>query len=274
MDLFSELNSLMVEYRFRPSSKMAQFFTVDEELIDELISLASLNKKDRVLDIGAGTGFITRKLSEKCGKVTASEIDPTLCRILREKMPGNVEIVEGSFIGKDWNGFSKIVSYPPQNICGEIVAELLMNQFTKAVLLLGEDFSERLISEPGFSDYSAITILLQYLCKADVKRSNISSKFFFPKPNSFHSIVVLERKKEKIKMDNQMFYLFLKSLFRYRNKNLCNALENVQKESGKKLKIGKKEIENELKNEKLANKKLNLLSVKEFAELFNRIYRG
>ncbi len=273
MDLFSELNSLMVEYRFRPSRKMSQFFIVSDELIDELISLAKLDKKDRVLDIGAGTGFLTRKIAEKCGKVTASEIDPTLCSILKGKMPKNAEIVEGNFIGRDWKGFTKIVSFPPQNTCGEIIAKLLMNDFTKAVLLLREDFAERLISEPGFSDYSAITILLQYLCKVDVKRGNISPKFFFPKPNSFHSIVVLKRKKEKINLNNYAFYIFLKYIFRYRNKNLRNALEKVHKEFGKELKLGEKEIRNELKKGKMANEKVNLLTVNEFAELFNRIYR-
>jgi len=274
MDLFSELSAQMIKYRFKPNPRMAQFFIVDEELLEELIAMAELSKKDVVLDIGAGTGNISKELAKKCKKVIASEIDSTLCKLLKENLPKNAELIEGNFLGKEWKGFNKAVSYPPQNICGDIIIELMMHEFDQALLVLRDDFSERLVSEPGFADYSAITVLLQYLCKAEIKKRKISPKAFFPKPNSFHSIILLERKKMKAEFDIYQFSLFLKYLFRYRNKNLSNALEKVCKEFSKDLGIDVKKAEKELSNEEFASKKLNLLTVEEFAALFSRISRG
>ena len=46
-----------------------QHFLVDEKAISELISAANITKKDIVLEIGSGTGNITKELAKYAQKV-------------------------------------------------------------------------------------------------------------------------------------------------------------------------------------------------------------
>jgi hypothetical protein len=69
MALFENLQELMVKYRFRPEKKLSQFFCTRSTLLETMVDKASLNSKDVVLEIGPGTGFMTRLLLNKSGKV-------------------------------------------------------------------------------------------------------------------------------------------------------------------------------------------------------------
>src|SRR3990172_4254924 len=56
----------------------SQNFFTNRELIQKLIRSSSISSKDTVLEIGAGSGFITRELAKVAGKVVALEIDSSL----------------------------------------------------------------------------------------------------------------------------------------------------------------------------------------------------
>jgi len=66
MTLFSELQQLMIDHRFRPSQRFSQNFIIDENLINKMIETASLKKSDVVLEIGSGTGSLTQFLLKNC----------------------------------------------------------------------------------------------------------------------------------------------------------------------------------------------------------------
>ena len=81
-ELFVELNRLMVKYRFTSEKTLSQHFVGSRELIDSLVKEARLSKQDIALEIGAGTGFLTRELLKKC-PVVAVEYDEKLVEVLR-----------------------------------------------------------------------------------------------------------------------------------------------------------------------------------------------
>ena len=104
-------------------------FMIDKELIKRIISYGSLGKEDVVLEIGSGTGNLTKELCKKC-KVIAVEIDSELVKLLKEKKLKNVEIIEGNILkllGK--LEFNKIVSNLPYNICEPLLNKLLNINF-------------------------------------------------------------------------------------------------------------------------------------------------
>lgn len=57
------------------TTELDQHLLIDEKIIDEMVDFVELNQNDVVLEIGAGSGNLTRKLSQKAGKVIALEID-------------------------------------------------------------------------------------------------------------------------------------------------------------------------------------------------------
>ena len=109
MTLFKELNRLMLDYNFYPSKKKAQNFVIAPDFVLKLVALANLQKNDVVLEVGAGTGFLTRELIKHCN-VIAVELDDKLCVLLKEKFI--TEIEEGKLVLLEGNEVEMALKIP------------------------------------------------------------------------------------------------------------------------------------------------------------------
>jgi len=271
MGLFDELQGLMIKYRFRPNKKIAQHFAIDQALLETLVKLADLNKEDVVLEIGAGTGFLTRELLKEC-KVVAVELDERLCRLLSNELPKeNLSLIEGDFLDVELPFFSKVVSLPPYCKSAEIVFRLLRHDFGLGVLVFQKEFAEKLVAWPGLREYCALSVLTQYFFSAEIVQV-VPSKSFFPVPKEESRIVALKRHKrfQPIK-DPALFELFVKTVFRFRNKNLGNALQKSRQFLLQKMKLSEKEFGKRASSLPLLEEKVNLVSVQDFVRIFNKI---
>ena len=61
-----ETKQLLRTYRITPNKLLGQNFMVDPSLYGKLCTYAALGSSDVVLDAGAGFGFLSRFLAEKC----------------------------------------------------------------------------------------------------------------------------------------------------------------------------------------------------------------
>lgn len=270
--LFHELNRLMVKYRFRPSRKLAQLFMVDSGTLEKIVELADLKKSDTVLEIGAGTGFLTRELQKRC-RTIAVELDDNLFHLLERELSGqNLELQHGNFLELKIPKFTKVVSLPPYTIASAIIYKILEQGFEKAVLVFQLEFAERLAAEPGFFEYNALSVITQYFCDVKILQK-IQAKCFFPSPRSDSAIISLEWKKRRKNVKNTLaFKKFVQSIFRFSNKNLCNALEKSFQFISSDLKISRKEFEKRVEKIKFRDEKVKLISCEQFVEIFNAIY--
>ena len=75
----------MMEAGFFPEKKYSQNFLIDEGAAEALVASANLTPQDVVLEIGAGTGFVTEKIAETGASVHAVELRPELCTYLLKK---------------------------------------------------------------------------------------------------------------------------------------------------------------------------------------------
>jgi 23S rRNA (adenine-N6)-dimethyltransferase len=66
-------------------------------LAAELVRDALISRDDHLLEIGAGTGRLTRPLAERAGRITAVELDPRFAATLERtfERSGNVRVVRG-----------------------------------------------------------------------------------------------------------------------------------------------------------------------------------
>ncbi|HIH09770.1 MAG TPA: ribosomal RNA small subunit methyltransferase A [Candidatus Diapherotrites archaeon] len=275
MPLFSDLNDQMAKYRFRPDQRFGQNFAINEPLLERMVELADLNAKDTVLEIGCGTGFLTEKLVKKC-KVIGYELDRNLAGLLRGRFKDekNFRLIEEDIVFAKLPKFTKVVSLPPYNISTQVMLKLISSKamFERAVLVFQTEFCEKLTAEPGFPDYNYLSVLARLSFDPKIALKNISPASFFPKPESYSSVIVLQRRDAPKVAQSGDFIFFIKNLFRYKNKNLSNALSNCLSQV-RRLGIKDEKMRKALENSGIGDEKVSLLEPEIFAELFSRISR-
>ncbi len=228
MDLYEELQDLMIKHHFRPSKKLSQFYCINEALLRFLVHEAEITSKDIELEIGPGTGFLTKLLLEKAN-VVAIEKDEIMIELLEEKFKeeitsGKLNLIHGSATDSDYNklGITKVVSLPPYHLSTELMLKIsLAKKVKKAIIVFDAGFVEKLTAFEGMREYNAMTVLVNLNAKVHVLES-IEKTSFFPKPNCQSVVVAIDF---NIKENSKNFYLFLKELFRYKNKDLTRALK-------------------------------------------------
>lgn len=198
----------------------------DRALLQRMISHADVNGEDVVLEVGAGLGYLTQLLSQRCRRVVAVEIDPTLMKILREQFDNvkNVELVEGDVLRVSILPFNKVVSTPPYSISSPLLFWLLDKPFECAVLTFQKEFAERLAAPIGSKDYGRLTVSTYY--RADVELLEyVPRKTFYPPPDVDSVVVRLKPKPPPLKVkDEQAFSELIQTLFTQRNKKVRNAI--------------------------------------------------
>ncbi len=226
MSLLKKTRRLLRTYQTFPKKRLGQNFMIDEDLLRLMASGASLDKNDVVLEIGAGLGFLTRLLSQKCKQVIAVEVDPRLMRILRTELQDleNVKLIRGDVLKVPIPSFNKVVSNPPFYISSPILFWLLDKKFERATVTFQKEFAERLVASAGTREYGRLTVMTYY--RADVELLEFVSKdMYYPQPKVGSYIVGLKPKPPPfIVQDKQAFFDLVQILFTQRNKKVRNAI--------------------------------------------------
>ena len=251
MDLKDRFYSLSKKYNFRYTPVLDQYFTIDLGVIQRAVKYADLTSEDVVLDIGAGMGFITEEIAKSAGKVIAVEKDKRLETLLRESMEKqeNIEYIFNDFLNAQLPKFNKVVANIPYSISAPLIFKLLEHDFDLAVLFFQKEFAEKMCGKPGTENYGRLTVMVQYYCDVEMKEV-VPRNAFWPQPKIDAAIVVLKPK--KIPQDRN-FNNFVRDIFRYRNKDVRNAVKIAFN----------KEVED--------NRKMHSLSVQDVHDLYEKL---
>lgn len=130
-------------------TKIDQHFIVDEDVLSRVLELSDLTPNDTVLEIGAGTGTLTEKLTLGAKKVYSIEIDRQLEPILSKLVTKhkNLEVLWGNALEVPWPRFDKMVSNLPYSISEPVLQKLVHCDFCRAILLCSEHFARILTGE-------------------------------------------------------------------------------------------------------------------------------
>lgn len=244
---------------------------IDFSIFHKLAKYASLTRNDIVIDGGAGLGFLTKFLANRCKNVVAIEKDSILVEVLKDQVRdfNNISIIKGDLLKINLPEFNKIISIPPYYLSSRLMQWLFKQQFECAVLVLQEAFAEKLTADPNSKAYSWLTVVTQYNAKIDLL-DLISSEKFFPKPKVTSIIVRIKPKKPPpFKLENpKLFNTFVKQLFVNRNKKIVNPVHFFLKN---KYNYSKIDTEKFLSSFEFREKRVRQLLVKDFGELVNAL---
>lgn len=247
-----------------------QNFLTSELIVEALVEAGEIEEQT-VLEIGAGTGAITRKLSGNAEKVYAVENNSVLAEHLREEFEdSNVEVAEEDILEYSFPDVDRCVANIPFHLSSEIIEKLGENQIQSA-LIIQEDLADRIVAEPGESDYGRFTVLANYYF-IPVKLRTVPSSSFEPEPDVQAAIVKLYPNSERHGVeDEDFFFKIVRALFTHNRKKVRNAFVDARHI----LEIEKdeaKEIRDELPHSEKRVNELEIIQMKDIAEfLKNRI---
>ncbi len=246
-----------------------QHFLIDDRVLDRLPTYLSETDADtsHLLEIGGGTGALTDRLLETGERVTVVERDRKLASFLREEFTDEIEaeqltVIEGDALEVELPDFTASVSNLPYGVSSEITFRLLPKS-RPLVLMFQQEFAERMVAEPGTSEYGRLSVSTQHY--ADVELVESIPKEAFSPPPAVQSAVVraTPRDPDYEVADEQFFLRFVKALFTQRRKTMRNAIRNT----GHISKLEAPDAVVEAADEDLLRKRAGAVTPTEFAAL-------
>lgn len=271
MSLLQETRLLLRVYKFFPKKRLGQNFLVDRDLLQRLLSYASVSDEDVVLEVGAGLGFLTRLLAQKCRKVIAVEIDSKLIKILREHLYDlrNVELIEGDVLEVAIPSFNKVVSTPPYSISSPLLFWLLKRNFDCAVMTFQKEFAERLNAPVGTKDYSRLTVSTYYRAEVELL-DYVPKELFYPPPDVDSIVVRLKPRKPPFSVaDEKLFFELGQTLFTQRNRKVRKSVIPFLQKQG----FGREETLKIADSLLFHDKRVRELAPEDFGAIANEIAR-
>ncbi|MGH1393575.1 MAG: 16S rRNA (adenine(1518)-N(6)/adenine(1519)-N(6))-dimethyltransferase RsmA [Trichormus sp.] len=230
----------------RPRRVFAQHWLKSDKVLDAIAKAAECSTNDHILEIGPGTGILTRRLLPLVQSLLAVEIDRDLCKLLVKQL-GNKEnflLLQGDFLTLDLNtnlaafpnfqNQNKVVANIPYNITGPIIEKLLgtianpnPTPFDSIVLLIQKEVAERLYAKAGSKAFGALSVRVQYLAECELI-CHVPAGAFYPPPKVDSAVVRLHpRPIETPANDPKKLENLLKLGFGAKRKMLRNNLQSV-----------------------------------------------
>lgn len=197
----------------------------NKKVIERMVSLGSLKPKDSVLEIGPGTGILTKRILSKGVKVTAVENDRRFERILKKEFgkERNLEVIFENILNVIGRiKFNKVISNLPYSICEPLINRLTRVTFDKAVLSVPESFACILLAKPRERGYSKLSLKSQSFFRVEIK-FKIPRNAFRPEPKT-ESVAVVIKPLSRKDYESYPEKFVLKEIFLQGKKKLKNAL--------------------------------------------------
>ena len=144
---------------FRQRKALGQHFLVSGRILNRIVAAAELTKDDLVVEVGPGSGALTRYLVEKAGRVLAVEVDPDLARSLSSRLgaPPSLSVIEADARTVDIDTLIpagvpyKLVANLPYYAANPIVRRFLeaSHKPSLMVLTLQQEVAQGMAALPG-----------------------------------------------------------------------------------------------------------------------------
>jgi 16S rRNA (adenine1518-N6/adenine1519-N6)-dimethyltransferase len=227
-----ELRSLLYAHQMRPNKAFGQNFLVDRPVLQRIIGAAEINAGDQVLELGAGTGVLTRELAKHARRVVAVELERDMLSLLAETTRhfANVELVERNMLYVDPAGVFgseayKLVANLPYYITAPTFRHFLesTNPPRLLVVMVQYEVAQRIVAEPG--DLSLLGVSVQFYGKPKII-AHVPARAFYPAPKVDSAILRIDLKDEVPLTSNQRdsFFRLVQAGFSERRKQLHNSL--------------------------------------------------
>lgn len=233
----SELRAFLESLHITPKKGLSQNFLIDGNIIRKIISTASIQPQDVVLEIGPGPGSLSEALLETGATLIAVEKDRALAEALERFKTANnkfeiycddilkfpiEEKIRPLLVDSQK---AKVIANLPYHLTTPILVNLVSmhSLFSSLILMVQEEVAQRFTAQPGTKEYGSITVFLNFFCTPHYA-FRVSNNCFYPKPKVDSAVVFLELKTPP-KIDQDLFFAMTRTAFGHRRKMLRTSLK-------------------------------------------------
>lgn len=260
MGIYEKLRARLDKAGIRPSTRRGQNFLLDGNQLRFIVETSGVKASDVVLEVGPGTGFLTRWLGRIGCMVLAVELDHGLLPLAREETANlpNVFYLQADILaGKNrispevLTRLEEVFALKQQTLSESGVAEtprlfsvsnlpysagtpFIMNLLSSPLpwhggtFLLQREVAERLVAPPGGKNYGALSIAAGLASRAGIERL-VGPRSFWPRPKVESAVVKMDflPVAERLALPWTHLRAVTNAVFGSRRKILKNALKGL-----------------------------------------------
>ena len=214
-----------------PKKSLGQNFLTDINIINKIIDIGNINEKDDILEVGPGTGNLTRKIiKKKPNKIFLIEKDKLLYRKLKSEFKNKINIINEDVLRINEKNLSDkkltVFGNLPYNISTQILTKWILNcnanfWYKKLILMFQKDVAERITAKTNTKDYGRLSIISNWKLKI-TKHFDISRNCFYPKPKVESSILSFVPETKYVKFHNAKSLEMITRIFFSQKRKMIN----------------------------------------------------
>ena len=250
----------------RAKKHLGQHFLIDETSAEKIANTLSFSGYKNVLEIGPGTGVLTKYLVTKEIDLVAMDLDSESISYLAANFNNdNLQILEADFLKEDLQDVFGDEQYAvtgnfPYNISTQIVFKTLENkeQIPEFSGMFQKEVAQRICASEGSKTYGILSVLAQAFYTAEYLFT-VPPSVFNPPPKVESGVLRLTRKADiTIQCNEKMLYKVVKTAFQQRRKTLRNSLKSFN-------------LSDKIKEDTIFGQRPEQLSVEEFIALTQKL---
>ncbi|NKI30825.1 16S rRNA (adenine(1518)-N(6)/adenine(1519)-N(6))-dimethyltransferase RsmA [Croceivirga thetidis] len=254
---------------------LGQHFLKDEKIAQKIAETLSLEGYLKVIEIGPGTGVLTKYLLLRGMDLVAMDLDEESIVYLNHSFPlehpkvleqnSKLTVLEADFLKFDLQElFGQqqfgITGNFPYNISSQIVFKMLehRNQIPEFSGMFQKEVAQRICEKEGSKTYGILSVLVQAFYRAEYLFT-VHPHVFVPPPKVQSGVLRLTRKENfQLDCDEQLLFKVVKAAFNQRRKTLRNSLKGFG-------------LSDSLREDAIFDRRPEQISVANFVELTQKI---
>lgn len=195
-----EIESLLADHGHRPNKAYGQNFLADPNIVRKIVELADVSGRN-VVEIGTGTGTLTRALSPVARRVVSYEVDLALVPVLTEALADVrnvdvrfVDVTDVDLAAELGSGRWTMVANLPYNVGTGVLLDTVRHvpAVERFVVMVQREVAERLVAEPGSRVYGIPSVVVALHGLAELVMT-VPPQVFEPRPRVESAVVVIDR---------------------------------------------------------------------------------
>jgi 16S rRNA (adenine1518-N6/adenine1519-N6)-dimethyltransferase len=225
----------------RAKKFLGQHFLKDKNIAAKIVdSLDAIT--GNILEVGPGTGVLTRFLLQRTENLKLVEIDRESIAFLKTTYPEFREsetasnrkttLYQDDFLEMELNNvfdndsFSVIGNFP-YNISSQIFFKVIEYKeiIPEVVGMVQKEVAERMIAVPGKKTYGILSVLLQRWYDIEYLFT-VDENVFIPPPKVKSAVIKMTRnERQDMRCDENLFIRLVKTTFNQRRKTIRNSIK-------------------------------------------------